>query len=1133
MFLKSVTLYGFKSFAQDTRIVLEPGISVIVGPNGGGKSNVIDAIRWALGEQRVKELRAERWEDLLHTDTKNRQAKMAEVSLLFDNHDGEMANWPESLQVTRRYYLSGDSEYLLNGRTARLKDIVDLFLDSGIGRFNYAIIGQGRVEAALLMKPKERLEQLEEAAGVSRYKVKRRETLQHLTDVQHNLGRLSDLVADVRHQREQIAEEAQTEKEYLDLQRQHHDLQLRYQLTLYRLAMEEQIQWQETLQKIRLERADLETELQALQRERDQEVLVQEQMTARLDSAKGKRESNRLALAVIDTHIARLEAEREGLQRETKSLEEQGRQVSVQLTEIAEKFPEFTGAEDNENRPESVDKIDDSELKSLNEAIRNKMRALDQKNRERQQQEKLVRNLAEEKQRQEKIRARVEGALQLESGEDLLAHVADLEAEEQELLNQQVLMKAAYEEVRQKYNAVKQTTALVIKEMNAAQQDLWRNEAQLKAIRSVESMSDDMPSSVRAVLDVGKKGQVEGVLGTLGSLIIIPAQFRLAIDVALGGQRHYVVTDTEVHARHIVDWLKNKRAGRVTLLPLDQIRPAHIPERDRNLGNHPGAVGWALDQISFDPRLRSAVSYVLGRVLLIESLQVGHAIGRLHQFRYRMVSLDGQVILAGGAISGGSGRAHSKGNGDKIAEISERINQLKGFVDERQERQRLLEGELEALEKSERESRQDLARCQERLSQLQRILEGGVGKTRSIVEMISALESVESRMQQEMQALNTIAIAVQNSEKEVESLKEAYQLRHQEYLRSEQVHTHRLELLAYYKEETRRLTLQKQEIGERLEQLKQAEGKVLGQLALRRQERAHLTQQIEEEADEIRETQLRLSQIEAALKEKGVRIRAIDTEDRQMAGRINYLEQQLLKTATKWEGYEPPEGDPLAKQELPEARKRLDEWQHILDTLGPVRPGVYALYRQLEERLEYLEDEKHDVELSTNELRETLRQIDQEVDVRITETAQQVEKAFADACFSLLGGEGGFRWIQDEERGVDLWVRLPGKKPGIMTLLSGGEKALGGISWLFALLSVRPSPFVVLDEVEAALDEANAQKVANYIRRHHGHTQYVIVTHHKSTMSIADALWGVAGDGRGRSRLVSVRIEQIPVVEEG
>ncbi len=1133
MFLKNIVLYGFKSFLQDTRVALNPGISVIVGPNGGGKSNVIDAIRWALGEQRVKELRAERWEDLLHTDSNNHRAKMAEVSLLFDNHDKEMEDWPESLQITRRYYLSGDSEYLLNGRVVRLKDIVDLFLDSGIGRFNYAIIGQGRVEAALLMKPKERLEQLEEAAGVSRYKVKRRETLQHLTDVQRNLDRIGDLIADVRNQKEEIAEDAHVEKTYLDIKHRYHDLQTRYQLTQYLQAMQDQAMWQETLARMNRRRADLEVELQTLRSERDQKVLLQGQMKERLDSAKNTVETKRQSMAVIDTYIARLEAEQEGLEREIEGLEEQSSKITCQLQDVSEKLANLTDTEDNADL-DTVQKASGSEpeLKSMRTALDVKARILDEQIQDRQRQEAIIKSLAEETRQLERRRDRLEGALNLAGHDDLLATVTNWESEESRLRTLYTSTEASYEDVKQTHRAVKQELALVNKDINEAQQDLWRIEAQIKALRSVESEEETMPFSVRAVLEMGKEGQIAGILGTVGSLITIPPRLHRAIDVALRAQRYFVITDTEIHARHVVDWLKRQRAGRVTLLPLDQIRPALVPDRDRYLANQPGAIGWALDQITFDPELFPAMSYVLGRVLVIESLEAGNALGRLHQFRYRMVSVDGQVILSGGAISGGS-ESRVREKSGKFGALSDRITQLKEVLRQRQSRQEQLKGELTGLEAKEGQLRQSLGHYQERLSQLKRILQDGEINTQAVRDMMSALESAGTRLKQATQTLDTTLATIQETEQELQQLKEAYQSRHEQYLHSRQVHSHRLELLAYYKEESRQLTVQKETIQQRLNDLRHSMDKVLSQLAVRRQERARMNQQIDQKGKEVHDVQQQLHQIEDALKTNEAKTQSIMAEDRKTAGRINYLEQQLVRTGAKWEGYEPAQTEPLENDQLPEAKKMLDEWQNTMESLGEVHPGVYALFTQLEKRLEYLEAERHDVELSADELRGTLRQIDQEVDLRITKTAQQVETAFNQACSALLGGEGGFRWIEGEERGVELRITPPGKKPGTLSLLSGGEKALGGISWLFALLSVKSSPFVVLDEAEAALDEANAHKVAEYIREHRGKTQYVIVTHHKSTMAIADALWGVAGDGKGRSRLVSVQIEQMPEVREG
>ncbi|WP_053958668.1 chromosome segregation protein SMC [Sulfobacillus thermosulfidooxidans] len=1129
MYLKSITLYGFKSFAQDTRIALEPGISVIVGPNGGGKSNVIDAIRWALGEQRVKELRAERWEDLLHASSRNQRAKMAEVTLLFDNHDGEMENWPDSLAVTRRYYLSGDSEYLLNGRAVRLKDIVDLFLDSGIGRFNYAIIGQGRVEAALLMKPKERLEQLEEAAGISRYKVKRKETLQHLADVERNLERLSDLIADVRQQKDAIAEEARIEKEYLELQRRHSELQLRYQLSQYYLAMREKHEWQETLQTLSAQRHGLQQELQALQMQQEEVVKKRQLLMHELEEAQGNFESRKQSLGMVETRVARLEAELEGLEREANGLKQQAQWVAQQLEELDAKYPQHDlhAAVESDSRA-------DAKLQDMDKDVQVLKQAFDASVRERNQLEQDLHGLENQQQELEKRLARLEGTFQIVSAnDDLLSRVESLEQEERELQLEWGKAQKTQNLLREKRQNLQGELAKVMASINSSQKRLWELQAQVKALKSLEDQTETLPLSVRAVLQAHKAHHLEGILGTLSSLIAVPTDYSQAIDIALGAQRHDVVTETEWHARQVIEWLKRQRAGRVTILPLDQIREARIPDRDRALNQQKGVVGWAIDHIDFDERLFPAVSYVLGRVLLIESLDVANAIGRLHQFRYKMVTLDGQIVLSGGAISGGSDRSRSNNFQQKEAGLVEQINTLTQSVSSQQRRREELEGQIAEWQRQEEEARMVVTRCAERLNHLRALLEGGKWNKDQVKELISSLADHRIRIGEVKQALEQKIHYINTLDQELSALKEAYNTRRQAYLNSQQVHSHRLELMARYAEEKQRLTVQAQEISQRRQQLSTQREEVLRELSAHRAERENMIERIDVESQRIQEYQRTLVQMGDAVQQLGGRIRSLDSEDRKMSGRITYIEQQLLKTTTRWDGYEPPDGEPLPDEEIPRAKTLLDEWQSALDQLGPIRPGVYALFTQLEDRLAYLESERHDVELAKNELRETLRQIDHEVDARLAETASQVEEAFKQACLSLLGGEGGFRWIQGDERGIELWIRPPGKKPSTMTLLSGGEKALGGIAWLFALLSVRPSPFVVLDEVEAALDEANAQRVAQYIRAHHGRTQYVIVTHHKSTMTIADALWGVAGDGQGRSRLVSVRIEHTPLAEEG
>lgn len=1120
MHLQTISLYGFKSFAQDTRVVFSPGITVIVGPNGGGKSNVIDGLRWALGEQRVKELRAERWEDLLHVGSRGQRAKLAEVVLTFDNHDSEMADWPESVAVTRRYYLSGDSEYLLNSRPCRLKDIVDLFLDSGVGRFNYAVIGQGRVDEALLMKPRERLEQLEEAAGVSRYKVRRKETLQHLADVQTNLSRLADLMDDVRQQQESVKAEALREQQYLTLHKEHAELSVRYQQTQYARALEDQKEWLGAIQSISRQRDLLQQEAARAEDERRRAEQMQEEQGRQV--AERAEEIRRLEqlLASQDAQMARLEAEWRGYQHELQGLQGQALLVAEQLSAV-----------DSENTAKAAEPpAFENDLALARKAEQDLAHIMNERGADRERAQVLRDQQQDRLQRSERQLARLEGALQAQDREQLAARLQTLD-EERAALREEAkegarLLAAVTQQLAQSEKQHSQREV----EIRQLQSEGWELEARIKALKKVEQEQVSLPTAVRAALRAAQGGGLSGVLGTLGSLLEVKDGYVMALDVALGGQSHDLVTDTEVHARQVVDWLKAQKAGRVTLLPLDQIRPSTVAERDQALAHLPGAEGWAMDMIEFDPAVFPAVSHVLGRVLVLNSLEAANRIGRQHQFRYKMVTVDGQVVLAGGAISGGSERRQNASGADRAGPLAERLALVRRRAAELEPAREEASRELARLRAQSDTLRAGQARTRQRAEHIESIFAGLPGTGTADIR---ALTQEADRARQELQAAQS---RLQESEALwEESSRQVNQARQRVQRLQEQEDSarHQRDLYARYQAEKLRIREQGGAVRLRIGELEAAMEKAGHTLEQARADHAVSQNLLAEKSRALAQGQAAYGELAQNVSRLGARLAKLDGEERKMSQRLAYLEQQVAKHDARWESYDAPGGEPLAPDAFEEAKNRLAALQQAMDRVGAVKPGVFALYTQLGERLRYLDSEHQDVQLAKDEVQATLEQIDRDVNGRLDETARHVERAFQDACSALLGGEGGFRWTGGEERGVELWIKPPGKKPSSMSLLSGGEKALGGIAWLFALLAVRPSPFVVLDEVEAALDEANARKVARYIQDHHGTTQYVIVTHHKSTMVIADALWGVAGDGQGQSRLVSVQLEQDAAAAQG
>ena len=1133
MHLRRIRLYGFKSFANDVSVEFEPGITALVGPNGGGKSNVVDAIRWVLGEQRLKDLRAERWEDLLYQgDSGKSAARVAEVFLEFDNQDGEMARWPESLTVARRYYRSGDSEYLVNGHTVRLKDITDLFLDSGLGRFSYAIISQGRVEGALLQRPNDRLEQLEEAAGVSRYKVRKRETLTHLKETETKLVRLTDLSNEVARQMEAVRSRAEAESRYRTWELLRQDWQQRLLYTEYRRA-------QDKIDRLEQERGRIDRERRELADELARVVSGGKTIRDKLTEENASLDSEATTLAELTEQATAVRLQKGDIESRIHNIERERAQLKESMTLIAyqvqELQQELESALTRILSKDSAGLAPDAKIRQAVQAdlaeVQGRLETL-RKDRDATDQE--LERLGAERAQVNQGLARIQGFLRMGGETDNLQEA--LQRRHQESLSLEKDVHQLTDEVvrlTEQKSRLKQFSGALEQEIYGLKHQLAGRQARLRALHQLDAEGAGLYAGVRAVLRGQQQGTLSGVLGTLGSLVDMAPDVSLAIETALGSSIQDVVVTSEVGAKDAVQFLKRGSLGRATFLPLDTVKGGRVsPEDYRNLARQPGVVGWAPDLVKHDPGIQAAVQHVLGRVLVLQNLDEATRLGPIHNFRYKMVTLDGQVVHSGGAITGGS-RVSENNSGQsrriEINELTRRIREDSEVVAAKEELLHSSRTEADEADQQLDQARELLAEQRHAWQELRQGLswEEKWGQPETLVERAAELESA-------ILAVRTRLAASSETDKELR-------------VQSEELsHTFQTMEAAWRQEEQKRR--EDKLIGERiereLERLHQQEQSYSNRLIVLDQDERQLTETLSRRVQELEETLNRVQSFEKGRSER-VRLlqdlrehlvavdnrqRVLELEDRKMEQKANTWGQEQLELRVRFEAYHPPDsvGEPLSRAEEANARNEVRRITEKLNEIGPVVPGSLALFEQLEERRRYLVDESQDVEEARRELLTTLEEIDAEMERRVKVTADEVERAFSEACRQLYGGgDGGFSWTIGEQPGVDLWVRPAGKRPSHLGVLSGGEKALGGIAWLFSLLAVRPAPFVVLDEVEASLDEANAERFARYMRTCRGTAQYVVVTHQRQTMEAADALWGVAGDAQGRSRLVSVRLAEV------
>lgn len=1125
MHLAKIDIYGFKSFGQEVHIELPPGVTGLVGPNGGGKSNVVDAIRWALGEQRVRELRAERWEDLLFTGNNRRTAsRLAEVSLHFDNQDGTMSSWPESLTVTRRLYRHGESEYVINGRSVRLRDVMDLFLDSGIGRFNYAIISQGRVESALMQKPKERLEQVEEAAGVSRYKVRKVQTVSHLKEVETNLARLDDLQQETGRQMDEVRSAADRERQYLEWQSLRSEWQDRLRVTEYQrdqaqlreLKNHEQ-QGTATISAVNIEIEKIESHIQeqkAQEQEmastmeaQDQRLRGTEQESWQLDQEMA---THRLGLDAANREEARLRGELAEIEQQQGLLDQE-----AQLTDVSVLL-------DEERRLQEEQRT----LEEQERARREMLAGVEiQKSRHEQQIFELTARQAE----LDRLLSRWQGAMGVNSIAELGAARQQRQAEALRLEQEVKHLNQELEGLVEQRTHLRQRNTQEEKDLTPLRHRRSQREARLRALRQLELEGDGLPGGVRAVLKAYHEDRLKGIQGTLGALIQSDSEVMLAIQIGLGGSANDIVVTTEADARKAVKFLQSNALGRATFLPLDTIRPGMPSAGDKVLDEQAGVLGWALDLVRYEKSMQAAVSHVLGRVLVLSTLDDAMRLGPVHRFRYKMVTLDGQLVHAGGAITGGH---HSQRDSRylrrmEIETLAQQLKEDSSQIGVRETDLKAHQNELARLEPTIEETRDRLGETRQKWtvarqteSQQLDLEDPGVleREFQELKQVISAEESqrdqVEAIRAEQIMELGRLQMAVSE---------------HKEHLRDVSANRRQQEILVErMNQERHRNQTHHERLGQRLNEVgrsAQEHTEELQRLTAQRETQVHAVELRRREQSETRKMWERLKQ-EGLDAEN--RLRALQHEERRLSNKLAQAQQAIFRIEHQWETYV-PKADllPLSSADESIGRDKVRRLDELMGDMGEIVPGKLMLFEQLGERHGYLQNQMGDIESARQDLLQTLAELDQEVNRRVEVTVSRIEKSFADACRILYsGGEGGIRFVTDGERGIDLWVKPPGKRSTHLSLLSGGEKALGGIAWLFALLAVRPSPFVILDEVEASLDEANAARFAEYLDEFRRTAQCVIVTHHKETMAVADALWGVAGDGQGQSRLISVMLEE-------
>ena len=1183
LYLKALEIQGFKSFPDKTVLTFGEDITAIVGPNGSGKSNISDAIRWVMGEQSTRTLRGGKMEDVIFGGTARRkQTGYAEVSLVLDN-TAHIFDMDESeVMVTRRYYRSGESEYYINRRSVRLRDVNELFMDTGLGREGYSIIGQGRIDEILSVKSTDRREMFEEAAGISRFRHRKEEAERKLERTDENLLRINDKIDELELQVEPLREQSERAKRFLILRDELKGLEISV--------------WLDTLERLRAGSIKLETDYKEAVRQKEAaERAVEERFGAAEALSAQMREkeveADRLRFAIqgreatvreLESSIAVLKSSIQHNLENTARIQEEleqreGRQDSLsgQIAERSGRLAEIDGQLERARRErEEKDAAAQEALRSAGTLAREleELRGKESvKTADAHQAKALLSALAAAAQEV------------LDRDEAVRQELSRLDRRQEEAGAESSAAEKTLREARDERDAVKNVisgyTLRLDGRKKKAEQARERHvrlkmdenalTARIRMLTEMEKLHEGYSKAVKLVMGEVQRGTLHHIHGPVAGLLHVPDQYTVAIETALGGAMQNLVVDREEDGKAVIQYLKRRDGGRATILPLSSIRPGELREAG-SLSREPGFVGVADQLVQFDPQYRAVFSNLLGRVAVMEDLDAAIAAARRFGYRFRIVTLDGQVLNPGGSMTGGSA--------SRSAGILSRTNELERLNAQSAGLREQLEQAARSLEEAEREAKGAAYELETAQAQL-REWEDAVLRAEAQVEhcrsVAASLEEQRENQRSELEQLQTrtgeIERDTQQARDRIRELEgEAAALKSEADGKARgqsDLQTRSLTLTQELSQLTAGLAALEAEREATARGLEELEGLRRDLAGDQDQSRALIgdyqeknqtfAREIGEKEGQLqnlaRENQEQQRQIAGLNEEKlaleGERVKATregqekNRELLAMGGEVSRLEQKKMAAALDekqlldklWETYElsheAAKRQRVEIESVPKASRRIAELKKGISALGSVNVGAIEEFQRVNERYTYLTDQRDDVEKAKRELEEVIGQITGEMKTIFSQEFQSINESFGQTFQELFGGGRATLELEDPDDilncGIEIKVQPPGKALKTITLLSGGEKAFVAIALYFSILKVRPTPFVVMDEIEAALDDNNVIRFARYMRGMSEKTQFIVITHRRGTMEEADVLYGVTMQEQGVSRMLTINLNDV------
>lgn len=1182
MYLKQIEIHGFKSFAQKIELNFGNTINAIVGPNGSGKSNVSDAIRWVLGEQSVKALRGNRMEDIIFAGSDSEKALgFAEVSLCIDNSDRKIPVDFTEINIMRRMYRSGESEYFINKTNCRLKDIYELFMDTGIGRDGYSIIGQGRIDEILSNKSEDRRNVFEEAAGIVKYKTRKREAEKKLELTKQNIIRVTDIIEELQTQLGPLKEQAEAAKRYRGILEELKVIEINLMLN--------------SIDKYRIRLLNVKQEAEAIQSLIDEKTSFESQLELKHDELRVLLNDLEKDINEISEQIHHLENNREKfegecnvLQERIKNLDQNSIRLKKKDVELRDEMAESKlSIEQNSIRLSELGSAFAEVYEKINEknadfelnfkAINNIESELNDKQ---QKFIDLINNYSELKSKLNSANAFIENIRKRKSQVEGDANLLNLQHEDKKKQYRKSIedmedfsrkiedCKGQIEDIRGKRQEC-ESEIQVLEDMSETMKA--EKEALFSRLKVLEDMERDHGGYSRAVKALMSEHNniVKGFCGVVGEMIKVPSQYVIAIEIALAGSVQSIITNTENDAKLLIEHLKEQKSGRATFLPISSVKPRYFNDREKQLFNIEGFVGIAADLVKHDPKIEVVVKNLLGRTAVVVDIDTAIKLARKAGYEYKIVTLAGEVINAGGSITGGSLQSSSSSvlsrkaeiealqrqNREKQTELEELNNKIEKLSKQSEDMGSDIEFKTEILHSLQIDINNHKNRCENLENDIQVVKDRISINMKDLADLDKELDETQkmvsdNREKAELAETEKSVIEAQIAELQ-EQMKQFKEVR-DDY--NEEITELKIKLASVdHNKETLENSVASAEerVGEIEEEIKANKTEIEEQEAEMETLKADLEEKKKAiirdvlEADEKhklhtgreRERTLRndeLQKIESDIKDYSKDIAALQSDFHKAEMQYARLEMELesmeIKLLETYEiNYDRAQEFRDQSLSLSWASKRCEELKNDIRSMGTVNVNAIEEYGKLSDRHAFLSTQAEDLIKARNNLNDIIDEISENMKLQFVTEFKKINENFNEVFKLLFGGGYAELILTDEENildsGIEIIAKPPGKKLQNLMLLSGGERALTAIALLFGILKMKPAPFCVLDEIDAGLDDANVDRFAEFLASYSANTQFIVVTHRKGTMESADCLYGVSMEDNGVSKLVSVKLE--------